>query len=121
MLGIPRVALLFLTRGPMHHEEMWRLWLGSAAGQLPARSAQASWASGLMLSSTSGFELAGANQETDVHMLLVLHDHKAIVRAAGRSLVLCRKRCALQTLHTTGPCSGLAPLHRTGQRIGLAR
>ena len=42
VLGIPRVALLLLTRGPMHHEEMWRLWLGSAAGQLPVRSAQAS-------------------------------------------------------------------------------
>jgi hypothetical protein len=28
-LGLPRVALLFLTRGPMHHEETWRLWFES--------------------------------------------------------------------------------------------
>ncbi len=37
-LGAPKVALLFLTRGPMHHEEMWRLWFASAAGMLPIHS-----------------------------------------------------------------------------------
>ena len=74
-----------------------------------------------MLSSTSGFELAGVSQETAVHVLLMLHAHNAIVRGAGRSLMFCRKRCALQALSTTGPCSGLAPLHRTRQQVGLAR
>ncbi|PRW05940.1 beta-1,6-N-acetylglucosaminyltransferase enzyme [Chlorella sorokiniana] len=40
-LGAPKVALLFLTMGPMHHEATWRLWLSSAAGMLPVREAQA--------------------------------------------------------------------------------
>lgn len=39
-LGAPKVALLFLTKGPMHHEAAWRLWLASAAGLLPLRQAQ---------------------------------------------------------------------------------
>jgi hypothetical protein len=34
-LGGSKVALLFLTRGEIHHGEAWRLWLGSAAGVLP--------------------------------------------------------------------------------------
>lgn len=39
-LGSPKVALLFLTKGPMPHEGAWRLWLSSAAGLLPVREAQ---------------------------------------------------------------------------------
>lgn len=39
-LGSPKVALLFLAKGPMPHEGAWRLWLSSAAGLLPARKAQ---------------------------------------------------------------------------------
>jgi hypothetical protein len=36
-LRIPKVALLFLTRGDMPHERVWRTWLESAAGkQLPS-------------------------------------------------------------------------------------
>eukprot|EP00884_Botryococcus_braunii_P000016 jgi/Botrbrau1/10014/Bobra.0012s0101.1 len=34
-LRIPKVALLFLTRGEMPHERVWRAWLESAAGLLP--------------------------------------------------------------------------------------
>lgn len=32
LLQIPKVALMFLTRGPMPHEELWNRWLASAAG-----------------------------------------------------------------------------------------
>ncbi|EFN51093.1 hypothetical protein CHLNCDRAFT_55340 [Chlorella variabilis] len=39
-LGIPKVALLFLTYGPLYHEAAWRLWFASAAGLLPAREAE---------------------------------------------------------------------------------
>ena len=39
-LGLPKVALLFLTKGPMPHEPAWRLWFASAAGLLPARQAE---------------------------------------------------------------------------------
>lgn len=35
-LRAPKVALMFLTRGPMHHEELWTRWLASAAGLVPA-------------------------------------------------------------------------------------
>ena len=31
-LGIPKAALMFLTRGDMPLEPVWRLWLESAAG-----------------------------------------------------------------------------------------
>lgn len=37
-LGIPRVALLFLTKGQLPHEPTWRLWLEAAAGLLPAQA-----------------------------------------------------------------------------------
>ncbi len=35
MLGGSKIALLFLTRGEIHHEELWKLWLRSAASYLP--------------------------------------------------------------------------------------
>lgn len=33
--GVPKVALLFLTQGPLHHEALWQAWLASAGGLLP--------------------------------------------------------------------------------------
>lgn len=29
---------MFLTRGPMHHERTWRVWLEAAAGLLPRQA-----------------------------------------------------------------------------------
>lgn len=37
VLGIPRVALLFLTTGDLYHESSWRLWLRSAEGLIPSQ------------------------------------------------------------------------------------
>lgn len=37
VLQIPRVALLFLTKGLLYHESSWRLWLKSAKGLIPAQ------------------------------------------------------------------------------------
>lgn len=34
-VDIPKVALLFLTKGDLPHKDMWTMWLRSAAGQLP--------------------------------------------------------------------------------------
>ena len=34
-MNSPKVALLFLTRGDLHHEPAWRLWLRSASGIFP--------------------------------------------------------------------------------------
>jgi hypothetical protein len=34
--AIPRVALMFLTRGALWHEAMWREWFRHAAGLVPA-------------------------------------------------------------------------------------
>ena len=35
-LSFPRIALLFLIKGPLYHSEMWESWLEGAAGVLPA-------------------------------------------------------------------------------------
>lgn len=40
LLGFPRVALMFLTRGDMPHEQLWSDWFGDAAGQLPLQYVQ---------------------------------------------------------------------------------
>ncbi|KAI3427440.1 hypothetical protein D9Q98_010355 [Chlorella vulgaris] len=40
-LSLPKVALLFLTYGELRHEAAWTRWLESAAGMLPAHTAQA--------------------------------------------------------------------------------
>jgi hypothetical protein len=40
-LGVPRVALLFLTRGELPHHETWRLWFEAAAGMLPVEQLRA--------------------------------------------------------------------------------
>ena len=40
-LGVDRVALLFLTRAVMYHDQLWRRWLEDAAGLLPAQALQA--------------------------------------------------------------------------------
>jgi hypothetical protein len=37
-LGLPQVALLFLTKGDILHEALWREWFQAAAGQLPEGS-----------------------------------------------------------------------------------
>lgn len=37
-LPTPRVALLFLTVGPMPHEALWEAWLRSAGGLVPKAS-----------------------------------------------------------------------------------
>lgn len=34
-LAVPKVALLFLTQGVVHHAETWALWFASAAGHIP--------------------------------------------------------------------------------------
>ncbi|KAL4426019.1 hypothetical protein ABPG75_010035 [Micractinium tetrahymenae] len=40
-LGISKVALMFLVKGPMHHEQAWRHWFASAGGLLPVNATQA--------------------------------------------------------------------------------
>lgn len=42
LLQMPKVALMFLTRGPMPHEELWNRWLASAAGLVAVDCASAS-------------------------------------------------------------------------------
>ena len=39
--GVPKVALLLLTRGPMPHEGAWRLWFAAAAGEVPLAALRA--------------------------------------------------------------------------------
>ena len=34
-LGIDRVALLFLSLGPLPHDRMWAAWLDGASGLIP--------------------------------------------------------------------------------------
>jgi hypothetical protein len=41
-LHIPKVALMFLTTGNLHHEDVWRMWLRSAQGLLPAQTVERS-------------------------------------------------------------------------------
>ena len=40
-LRMPRVAMLFLTRGPMPHEALWTAWLAGARGHIQAECAAA--------------------------------------------------------------------------------
>lgn len=40
LLGLPRIALLFLSRGPMYHEETWAKWFAGAAGLIPKPTLQ---------------------------------------------------------------------------------
>jgi hypothetical protein len=35
-LSYPKVALLFLLKGPLYHSEMWESWLDAASGVIPA-------------------------------------------------------------------------------------
>lgn len=39
-LRMGRVALLFLSRGELHHERLWEAWLASAEGALPLQAVQ---------------------------------------------------------------------------------
>ena len=36
LVGFPRVALLFLTRGDLPHAALWGEWLGDAAALVPS-------------------------------------------------------------------------------------
>ncbi len=40
LLGIDRVALMFLSRGPLFHQELWRRWLHAAHDLLPLANVQ---------------------------------------------------------------------------------
>lgn len=50
-LGIGKVALMFLVKGPIQHEAAWRRWFASAGGLLPINATQvgALWALGLVM------------------------------------------------------------------------
>ena len=67
-LQLPQVALLFLVKGPMHHEVLWRLWFESAAGLLPTDALAAALCSsnsssgGNAASSSSSQPSAGERQ-----------------------------------------------------------
>ncbi|KAK9842061.1 hypothetical protein WJX81_006609 [Elliptochloris bilobata] len=39
--GVPKVALLLLTRGALPHEGAWRLWFAAAAGEVPLAALRA--------------------------------------------------------------------------------
>ncbi len=53
MLQMPKVALMFLTRGPMPHEELWNRWLASAAGLVAVDCASSSLCSQTPVNSSS--------------------------------------------------------------------
>lgn len=53
LLQMPKVALMFLTRGPMPHEELWNRWLASAAGLVAVDCASASLCSTAPINSSS--------------------------------------------------------------------
>lgn len=36
MLFLRKVVLMFLVRGPIHHEEVWTRWLGTLSYRIPA-------------------------------------------------------------------------------------
>ena len=40
LVGLPRVALMFLSRGDMPHEALWAQWFGDAEGMLPLQHVQ---------------------------------------------------------------------------------
>ncbi len=52
MLQMPKVALMFLTRGPMPHEELWNRWLASAAGLVAVDCASSSLCSQIPVNSS---------------------------------------------------------------------
>lgn len=39
LFRIPKVAIMFLTKGDMPHEQLWRMWFSSAEGRLPYQQA----------------------------------------------------------------------------------
>ncbi|CAL8469170.1 g8711 [Coccomyxa elongata] len=53
--AIPRIALMFLTRGELWHEGMWREWFRDAAGLVPADVIRASNCSSEMFSSMAAW------------------------------------------------------------------
>ena len=42
LLGLRRIALLFLSRGRMYHEDAWTEWFTSVRGLLPKQTLQVS-------------------------------------------------------------------------------
>jgi len=52
LLGIDRVALMYLSRGPLFHQELWRRWLEAAQDLLPVASIQVTLDSICILTST---------------------------------------------------------------------
>lgn len=55
MDSIPRIALMFLTRGALWHEGMWQEWFRNAAGLVPADVIRAGNCSGEMFSSVASW------------------------------------------------------------------
>jgi hypothetical protein len=63
--AVLQVALLFLVKGPMHHEELWRQWFQTAAGQLPVQALSTALCSSDSSkgSSGEGDQAAGGEQQ----------------------------------------------------------
>ena len=64
MLQMPKVALMFLTRGPMPHEELWNRWLASAAGLVAVDCASSSLCSQTPMNSSSSSSKDGSSNTT---------------------------------------------------------
>ena len=63
-----QVALLLLVKGPIHHEELWRRWFQTAAGQLPADALAPA-----LCSNDSGSGGGGQAARDEQQRLQVLH------------------------------------------------
>lgn len=99
----------------MHHEDMWRLWLASAAGQLPLHKLQARTVAGATGSAWQGCRCrAGARH---AELCACAPSHTAVLLCNP-----CRKLCALQPPSSTKPCRVHVPDHWQGRAAqALAR
>jgi len=76
LLQTPRVALLFLTTGHLHHEATWKLWFKSAAGVIPLQTmamsiCKAELASQVLLSAARACKRNSTNVIDNQHLFSV--------------------------------------------------
>lgn len=86
-----QVALLFLVKGPFHHETLWRLWFQSAAGLLPADAVAGALCGDASNSSSSSGSLAR---------------HHKVLQACGS--VADFQQAAANAAGTSAPAAGAA-------------
>lgn len=98
-VDIPKVALLFLTKGDLPHKDMWIMWLRSAAGQLPTNVRYNSF----LQHDTSNHAVGLRSTTIEAHNASVVEDQGSPAKDQGSTANASTAEAVVEVTSNQGP------------------